>query len=541
MALQNRIINALWVSVGNFKPSNYSLLGMQQFSKIHKSVSTMTGLRCHLPGYIPVLFIMGATLFTGCGGQNVLGDFEGWTAIGEPQSDGNIQFDARSGEYRVTGGGSNIWDEADSFHFAWRQMVGDLALEADVTWEDTGGHEHRKAGWMVRGGLEPDDPYTDAVVHGNGLITLQYRQEKGGATQEVKSPISAPATIMLERHGDQFTLSVSKDDDVYQPVATVTVALQDTVFAGLAVTSHDDAKEETAIFSSINSISYGTPPDDDRVVESTLEIINIETGERRIIYRVKDHFEAPNWSRDGKSLLFNSHGSLFTIPVSGGIPEKLDTGTADRCNNDHGYSPDGTQIAISHSPENQSLIYVLPSSGGEPRLVTKTGPSYWHGWSPDGKTLTYCASRNGEYDVYTIPVEGGAERRLTDAVGLDDGPEYSPDGKYIFFNSVRTGQMKIWRMRADGSEQVQITPDDEYGDWFPHPSPDGKWIIFLSYDKSVEGHPANKDVVLRLMPMEEREPYVIATLFGGQGTINVPSWSPDSKEVAFVSYRLVAP
>jgi TolB protein len=272
-------------------------------------------------------------------------------------------------------------------------------------------------------------------------------------------------------------------------------------------------------------------------VESTLEIVSIETGERTVVYRAREHFEAPNWSRDGQTLLFNSQGRLYTIPVAGGQPTLLDTGTAVRCNNDHGFSPDGRWLAISHSPEQASLIYVLPAAGGEPRLVTTKGPSYWHGWAPDGKTLAYCAERNGEYDIYTIPVEGGEETRLTTAPGLDDGPDYSPDGKYIYFNSERTGLMQIWRMRPDGSQQEQVTNDGQ-ADWFPHPSPDGRWINFLSYDKDVKGHPPNKNVRLRLMPAGGK-PKVLVELFGGQGTINVPSWSPDSRRFAFVSYRLL--
>jgi Tol biopolymer transport system component len=278
------------------------------------------------------------------------------------------------------------------------------------------------------------------------------------------------------------------------------------------------------------------------VLESSLEILTIETGERRVVYRLQDHFEAPNWSRDGEFLLFNKHGRLYTIPMGGGEPKLLDSGSAAKCNNDHGYSPDGKWLAISHSPENQSLIYIMPASGGEPRLVTEKGPSYWHGWSPDGKTLAYCAERNGEYDVYAISVEGGEEKRLTTAPGLDDGPDYSPDGQYIYFNSLRSGGMRIWRMLADGAEQTRLTFDEQYQDWFPHPSPDGKWIVFLSYDKSVAAHqhPPNKDVVLRLMPASGGEAKVIAKLFGGQGTLNVPSWSPDSKQFAFVSYRLIS-
>ena len=260
-----------------------------------------------------------------------------------------------------------------------------------------------------------------------------------------------------------------------------------------------------------------------------------------MIYRTRDHIEAPNWSRDGKHFFFNSNGRIYKLPVTGGQPQLLDTGTAIHCNNDHGISPDGTQFVVSdQSIGNKSRIFVLPIEGGPARQVTPLAPSYWHGWSPDGKTLAYCAERKGQFSIYTIPVAGGEETRLTTAPGNDDGPEYSPDGKYIYFNSDRTGLMQIWRMKPDGSEQEQVTSDD-YGNWFAHPSPDGKWIVFLSFPKDVKGHPANKDVMLRLMPAGGGPIRVLAKFFGGQGTINVPSWSPDSRQVAFVSYQPIIP
>ncbi len=232
---------------------------------------------------------------------------------------------------------------------------------------------------------------------------------------------------------------------------------------------------------------------------------------------------------------------MYRLPVAGGSPEPIDTGFANRCNNDHGFSLDGSRMAISdQSRGGKSLIYVLAAGGGTPTLVTSNGPSYFHGWSPDGSTLAYCGERNGEFDVYAIPVDGGGEKRLTSAKGLDDGPDYTPDGQFIYFNSERSGTMQIWRMKPDGSQQERMTSDD-FNNWFPHPSPDGKWLVFLSYEKGVAGHPANQIVWLRLMPLAGGPIEELARFFGGQGTINVPSWSPDSQKVAFVSYELLYP
>ncbi len=277
-----------------------------------------------------------------------------------------------------------------------------------------------------------------------------------------------------------------------------------------------------------------------QTVDSFLETITVSTFERDTVYRIQDHIEAPNWSPDGKTLIYNSKGLLYRISIEGGTPKLIPTDFAEKINNDHGISPDGSQLVISDGTEiGKSLVYTMPIEGGIPKKITPVGPSYWHGWSPDGKTLAYCAERNGNYDIYTIPVEGGEEIRLTTAEGLDDGPDYSPNGQYIYFNSVRTGTMQIWRMKTDGSNQEQMTTD-EYNDWFAHPSPDGKWIVYVTFGTDVPAgsHPPNKNVMLRLMNLETREVQVMAKLFGGQGTINVPSWSPDSKRIAFVSYRL---
>jgi TolB protein len=465
--------------------------------------------------------------------------FEGETDIGGVAIPGSMKWSSTRGSFVISGSGENMWGDRDAFFFAWRKAEGDLKLEAMVNWQGKGKHEHRKAGWMVRQDLSTSAPYADVVVHGDSLISLQYRLEKNGPTLEIQSPWKAPAVVRLERNEDVFTLSVKPSGDEFQPVGSISVPLQNPVYAGLAVCSHDSTVAETALLSCLTFENVPETESTERVLESTLETVSIETGQRSPVFRRVDHFEAPNWSKDGVYFIYNSHGNLYKLDRNGGEPVRIETGTANRCNNDHGLSPDGLWLALSHSPEDRSLIYVVAATGGEPRLVTEKGPSYWHGWSPDGGTLAYCAQRGDNYDIYIIPTSGGRERRLTRAEGLDDGPDYTADGEYIYFNSVRTGSMKIWRMKSDGSEQEQVTFDDNYADWFPHPSPDGRWLVFLSYAGTVSGHPPEKDVSLRIMPLAGGEPAVLVRLFGGQGTINVPSWSPDSKEIAFVSYRRV--
>jgi len=279
-----------------------------------------------------------------------------------------------------------------------------------------------------------------------------------------------------------------------------------------------------------------------RNVQSFLETVDVRSGERVRLAEFDHLIEAPNWTRDGKRLIYNSLGLLYAFDLATNESRVIYTGFANRCNNDHVLSPDNSRVAVSHHTyeDGKSRIYVLPLQGGHPTLVTPLAPSYLHGWSPDGATLAYCAERGGEYDIYTIPANGGVETRLTDAPGLNDGPEYSPDGRHIWFNSVRTGLMQVWRMNADGTEQTQMT-FDESNNWFPHVSPDGRQVAYLTYrkdDVAPGDHPANKNVEIRLMPSAGGEFRTLVSLFGGQGTLNVNSWSPDSTKLAFVCYRL---
>jgi TolB protein len=473
--------------------------------------------------------------------SGAVGIFEGSGDVGKVLHPGSVEFDAAKGTYTIAGSGENMWFGKDEFQFAWRKLTGDVTLTADIAFVGAGKNEHRKAVLMVRQNLEEDSVYADVAVHGSGLTSLQFRESRGETTHEVQANVNAPKRVRIEKRGDYFTMWVAGADGKFALAgATGKILLAGPFYVGIGVCSHDKDVVEKAVFSGVelkeNAGANGGKPK----LYSMMEIIDAGSLDRRAIHVEEGRFEAPNWMPDGKKLLFNKKGRIETIPVEGGATQVLDTGFAVQCNNDHGISPDGKELVISDNSQEKhdSLVYVLPIGGGTPKRVTKNAPSYWHGWSPDGKTLAFVGERDGEFDIYTIPVSGGEETRLTTAKGLDDGPEYTPDGKWIYFNSVRTGHMQIWRMTPDGSQQEQVT-FDEYNNWFPHFSPDGTQLVFLTYDRSVEGHPENQDVMLRIMSMKDGKVIVAARLFGGQGTINVPSWSPDGKKVAFVSYAFV--
>jgi len=473
-----------------------------------------------------------------------VGIFEGHGDVGTVLHAGSVKYDRAKRSYTIAGSGENMWLGADAFQFVWKKMSGDVTLIANVSFLTKTGNPHKKAVLMLRQSLDADSVYADVALHASGLTSLQFRDEKGALTREIQSNITAPARLQIAKRGDYVYMSLGSGGDLEVAGGWLRIPLQGEFYIGLGVCSHDKDVIEKAVFSNVELLQPA-PAAGQPVLYSTLETITIDSADRRVAYLAQGRFEAPNWTRDGSAFLFNRNGHIERLPVNGDNPVVIDTGFATRCNNDHGISPSTTELAISDNSQgdHESLVYIVPVVGGTPRQITQKSPSYWHGWSPDGKTLAFVGRRNDDFDIYTIPAVGGEETQLTTAKGLDDGPEYSPDGKYIYFNSERTGHMQIWRMKPDGSEQEQVFSDD-LNNWFPHISPDGQWMVFLTYDPSVTGHPENKDVMLRLMSLPgqsgaDEKITVLAKLFGGQGTINVPSWSPDSKRLAFVSYMLI--
>ena len=464
--------------------------------------------------------------------------------VGTQRLPGSTVYDAQAQTYTIIGGGNNVWGVEDEFQFAARKVAGDFMLTARAAFLGEGRNPHRKWGVMFRQTLEGDSSYADATVHGDGLTSLQYRPSQGADTLEVAATLTAPDFVQLERSGAEIIMRAAKKGEALVETGRIRIDLEGQVYAGLFVCSHEIDVIETAVFHNVRLDVPAAPGVDGHETPppSRLELLEVETGIRRVIHSSADHFEAPNWSRDGAYLLYNQDGQIYKLPLDSGHPELLDTGSVAANNNDHGISFDGARLALSShmvqsGRKSGSQIYVVPIEGGEPVRVTDEAPSYWHGWSPDGSTLVYCAERDGNYDVYSIPATGGLETRLTTDPGLDDGPEFGPDGAHVYFNSTRSGRMKIWRMRPDGSEQEQVSFGDD-NDWFAHPSPDGERVVYVTYPPTVPAasHPPNQRVTIREQDLVTGRVRVLAHLYGGQGTMNVPSWSPDGKHVAFVSY-----
>ena len=495
-----------------------------------------------------------------CHSQNTrIGIFDKSADVGKPKNAGSSRYDEATQTYYLKGAGYNIWFNRDEFQYLYKKINGDFILTANIAFTGGKGNAHRKIGWMIRESLDEGAASYNAAVHGDGLTVLQWRPLRGAYMRDPEEEIFFAKkiifqTVQMERNGKTITMRVANQGEPLQDVgATQMYNMKDSVLVGLYISSHDSDRIEEAkmwnvrIDKPVNNKYSPNPatalPPVQGVLGCRLETMNVFDGVRKIIHESTGKFEAPNWMPDGKKLLFNEGGFLYTIPIDGGTPEKINTGLADNNNNDHGISFNGKMLAISHQrkglPGGGSTVYVLPLAGGNPKLVTEQTPSYWHGWAPGGKEVAVVGQRNGSkiFNLYKVSIDNGAETALTNNTeGHVDGPEYSPDGKFIYYNANPTGTMQIWRMKPDGSAKEQLTFDERHN-WFPHISPDGKWMVYISFPNDIEpnGHPSYKKVTLNLMPVIGGAPRVIAYLYGGQGTINVNSWSPDSKHIAFVS------
>ena len=477
--------------------------------------------------------------------QKAVGQFDENGDVGEPKLKGNTVYNKDDQTYLLSGAGKNVWTNLDQFQFVWKKIKGDFIIKATAKFIGKGVAGHRKIGIMARDKLTTDSRYVDGTFHGGLplLTSLQYRLSDGDTTGQIAVSSIHPTEIEFERSGNTFTFSATTFGENYKTVKKE-MGLNDEAFVGLYICSHIDTVMEQAIFSNVRIIF---PPKKDYrpykdYLGSNLEVMDVATGHRKILYRAPGSIQAPNWSKDGKYLIYNSaEGLIYKYQLSDNAITPINTGFAKNNNNDRVLSFDGKILGISNymGEKRTSTVFILPVTGSDnPTKITSedSGHSYFHSWSPDGKKLLFTGLRNKQWDIWSIDIATKKETNLTNMTTLDDGAEYTPDGKWIYFNSVRTGTMKIWRMKPDGSNQEQVT-FDEYNDWFPHISPDGKWIVYISFPKEIDPttHPFYQKVYFRLMPTSGGVPKAIAYVYGGQGSMNVPSWSPDGKRIAFVS------
>lgn len=491
-----------------------------------------------------------------------IGIFVGSADVGTPSTvgPGTAVYDAAARTYRVTGGGENMWASADHFRYVWAKASGDVRIDATIDWvatfpADGTPDPHRKAVLVFRQTLDSDSVYADAATHGDGLTSLQWRETKGSVTNEVQTSLVGPSRLRLEKRGNYVSMSVADRDGDFRPAGgAARVDFTGEFYVGIGVSAHNTGRLETAVFS---DVSVARPPATTGRTRrlTTVETISLRSRDRRAAYVVAQpgRIETPVWFPDDtNTIYFNDGGQLRRVqaeppgtppnPTRLSVPQRFETGPIARVGADYGVTADGSTWAVtevSAMPGAGPRIRTVPSTGGSAVATAIAAPARFGSWSPDGRTLLYTADRNGNLDVYCAPVSGGPETRLTSDAAVDEAPSFSPDGQFIYFTSTRSGSMQVWRMRADGTSPAAVTQDPDVENWFPRVAPNGQSLVFLTAARGSGARPADTDVSLRVMNLQTRAVTTIARLFGGDGTINGASWSPDSQYLAFISYQIV--
>ncbi len=509
----------------------------------------ITCAAAHLICAIGLLALL--TPFTStCAEAQDLGLLEEHADVGKVLHAGNAVYDPANDTYTVTGSGSNLWFTADEMQFAWKRMHGDVALTAEIEFVGEKGNNHRKAALMVRQSLDPSSPYFDVARHGDGLTSLQFRLAPGDVTREIETAVSAPHWVRIEKRGEFAYVSVGDSRKALRfSGASMHLPLSGDFYVGIAVCSHDQDVTETAIFRHLEIQPLSAPTYTGQLW-STLETVKVVSTDRRVAYTAPERFAAPNWSHDGTAIVFAQGGTLqrfgldpgpypslgvqaaanaHTTPLRTGMPASLSDA--------HGFSPDGTQLAVSALDGGTSHIFVLSADGGTPDKVPTDTSAVWTSWSADGRTLAFTGQQGDQTNIYTVPAQGGAETHLPHQRGRNKDADFSPDGEWIYFSSDRTGTEQLWRMHPDGSAQEQVLTEAG-DDLSPHPSPDGRWLVYIAFPTRRTTH-GEQMAELRLLSLSDRKPHLLATLLASSGTIPVPSWSPDSTRVAFISYANV--
>ena len=272
-------------------------------------------------------------------------------------------------------------------------------------------------------------------------------------------------------------------------------------------------------------------------------VVDVAQGRSQRVFATHDLLlEAPNWLAAADALLLNGNGRLSRISLSDAQLHPVPIAGIPPINNDHVLDPDGRHVYLS---ADDGHLYRAPLAGGTAIRISDADDlmHFLHGVDPAGTRLAFVgvprrqAPGAAQALIHTMSSAGGDYRRLAHRHGAADGCEYSPDGRWLYFNvDAFDGRMQLARMRPDASELAQLTFDN-CANWFPHLSPDGTRLVYLAFPPGTQGHPSDVWVEIKLIDLPEWRPgKTLARVFGGQGTMNVNSWSPDGERFAYVAY-----
>jgi hypothetical protein len=465
------------------------------------------------------------------------GLLEGHADIGTVLHHGSTAHDTARGTYTLTGSGENMWFATDAFHFAWKRVSGDISVSADIAFPAPGGNAHRKGVLMIRQSLDANSAYADAALHGDGLTSLQYRDETGANTHEIQANISAPRRLRLEKRGDYvYLLYGAPGQTLNRAGGAVHLRLREPFYIGLGVCSHDKDAVEKVEFS---NVEFSVPsPGGKPELYSTVETVAVSSTDRRVAFTAPGRIQSPNWTPDGAALIVNREGQLRRLKATGGEPEPINTGAQPRASAQHTLSPDGATILFTAELKGKPLPFTVPTAGGAPSRVPRGADGWSQAWAPDNSARIIARGSGRVVDLYAVPTTGGKIRRLTKNQGRNLGAAFSPDSHRIYFHSSRSGNLQLWTMDADGANPAQLTRDAN-SNWAPSPSPDGKRVAYLSSAEPLTTEPIDSPIELRVLNLADGKITTIARLQGGEGTLAHPSWSPDGRRLTFVSYQLI--
>jgi TolB protein len=378
-----------------------------------------------------------------------LGLFGAAVDVGVVSRPSIASFDKTTATYTLGAGGENIWGEKDAFGYLATKVKGNVRVTANVALQGVSAQEHRKAGLMLRASLAPDSAYADVAVHGNGLVSLQYRLRAGGPTHEIQCGRATSSRVMLERRGRHALVGLpGRDGKLTLAGCVIAIDLGAEFLAGLFVCAHDPAGFETAKFTQLELAPIPKPGRkeiQDRF--SAIEILPLDTLNRRLVWSSKEFIQNVRFTRDGAGICYLGNNQLQRLALEPGTAPVLLEANAPECIPPRQALTQGERWNYFHSKRGREVqIWRSRTDGSNETQLTKDEYFNWYPQlSPDGESVVFLSSRQppwgsnmpeGDYLLRMMPAAGGEPREIArvfaNASSLA-GAAWSPDGKSVVF------------------------------------------------------------------------------------------------------------